>query len=289
MFRFLIPFDGSPPARAALAEAARWASRYPAELLLVYIVQEVFQGADLVAPYNDALRAKGEQILHEASQPLQEAGFTVRTRCLAADPDDGLGLAIREERPDLIAMGTHARGSFERLFLGSLTEDMLSQTPCPMLVTRRGAGEPDARVDAPWSGAQRVLIGLDGSEEARRALGLLSKLVAPTGQITVLSVVDLPWVSGFDYLELARQGLEREVAQAFPEGSEVGVTIRVESGSAARTLVAVAQEMEADLLLLGTRGRGGLAQAVLGSVAREVVRLSDCPVLAVHGQSRLFS
>lgn len=288
MLKFLIPVDGSPPSWAALFEAACLAAQKEAEMVLVHVVQEVFQGADLVAPYNDELRKKGQGFLDQARVQLEAAGLNVRARLLKGDPDSGLLTAVEEEAPDLIAMGTHGRSALSRFFLGSLAEEMLSRTPCPMLVTRKECEGLDIEAARRWMGARKVLLGMDGSEHARRAIDILPALMSDGGEVTMLSATDLLY-SGQEHLELMRRALEEDSLPALARLPGIQVRFRVENGSAARSLVAVAEEIDADLIVLGTRGRGGLGHALLGSVTREVARCAGCPVLAVHGQSGLLS
>jgi nucleotide-binding universal stress UspA family protein len=284
MLKFLVPLDGSPPSLAALFEAAQMATQHPAELVLLHVVQEVFQGADLVAPYNDELQKKGLTVLEEARAALEQAGFSARTRLVKGDPGDAVLAAVQEESPDLIAMGTHARTGLSRFFLGSLTEHVLSHTPCPILVTRRERTSLDPAAARDWAGIRRVVVGMDGSEEARRAASLLPTFMPEGGEVTLVSAVDLPY-SGDAVVEMARQSLTESPLSALATHPGLDVRLRVEMGSAARLLVAVAEETRADLIVVGTQGRGGW---LLGSVTREVVRCAGCPVLAVHGQSRLW-
>lgn len=76
------------------------------------------------------------------------------------------------------------------------------------------------------------------------------------------------------------QALERWAAGARAEGLEVETRIR--TGVPHREIVALAAEAQAELVVMGTRGRGGLERTLLGSVADRVIRLAPCPVLTVR-------
>jgi nucleotide-binding universal stress UspA family protein len=86
-----------------------------------------------------------------------------------------------------------------------------------------------------------------------------------------------------DYYARAREGatgrMERIAATAFAAGVEATVSVRV--GFAAEEILAAAREEGADLIILGTHGRRGLAHLVLGSTAEKVVRLAHCSVFVV--------
>jgi universal stress protein A len=63
------------------------------------------------------------------------------------------------------------------------------------------------------------------------------------------------------------------------------VTCEVRRGPAAKQILAAARQSGSDLIVMGTRGRTGLAHALMGSVAEKVVRLAACPVLTLHAQA----
>ncbi len=290
MLKFLVPLDGSPLALAALRQAASLAAHRPAELLLVNVVQEAYQGATAVARYNNDLKRKGSQCLEDAATLLSQAGYQVRTRLLTGEPGPTLVHCATEERPDLVAMGTHGRGGLERLILGSVTEHLLSCSPCPVLVTRWKEADLDAVSARACRGYSCALVALDGSESSHRALGALPALLAETGaRAILLSALDLPLEhhTPWEVAERSQAGYLREQAAALARSS-FQVECVVGHGSPARTIVNLASEHGAELVLTGSRGRGAVARLLLGSVAREVARTSNCPVLVIRGSSGLL-
>jgi nucleotide-binding universal stress UspA family protein len=89
-------------------------------------------------------------------------------------------------------------------------------------------------------------------------------------------------VSETDLQRAAEQALE-DWARRFPMPGELKSIVR--GGDTAHVILEEAKTHEADLLVVGTRGRRGLSHAVLGSTAEKLVRLSPIPVLVVHAQS----
>lgn len=77
---------------------------------------------------------------------------------------------------------------------------------------------------------------------------------------------------------------EKELAAWVETAREAGLTVRtlVKTGAPHEVIVAAADELGADLIVLGTHGRGGINRALLGSVADRVVRLAACPVVTVR-------
>jgi universal stress protein A len=143
---------------------------------------------------------------------------------------------------------------------------------------------------------RKILVPVDFSESSRVALEHAAAWATPFGaKVDVLHVwqapafvplPSLPEASPADatLVELvkrtAEQALDRFVADANQRGLRVREALS-EPGSPAHTIVDVAKKGGYDLLVLGTHGHTGLAQALIGSVAERVVRHASCPVLTV--------
>ena len=166
-------------------------------------------------------------------------------------------------------------------------------------VLRRASAAADAlrRVlekgsDRPSTGKfRRILVATDGSPQARRAEGLATNLAAADGaRLMIVCVADTRWTHGPDemtYSELQlREELRRKVDGYLAEAvSKVPAGVLVEQsrreGEPVTQILAVAKGWEADLIVMGTRGRGRLRGLLLGSTAQEVLHGSHCPVLVV--------
>jgi len=138
-----------------------------------------------------------------------------------------------------------------------------------------------------------VVCCLDGSDESRAAAELAAFLAARLElRLVLLSVVGAVTQPG---VSAARAGQERLAAAERREAEEalgeVAAAVgapeaeqRVEFGGAAERILAVCKAEDASLVVLGTRGRGRVKAAVLGSVSREVAARASCPVLIVPAQ-----
>jgi nucleotide-binding universal stress UspA family protein len=132
-----------------------------------------------------------------------------------------------------------------------------------------------------------ILYPTDFSERSAYALQLATSLARDHGaRLIVLNVVPPPAVAygevitglgDAEYKEQMRQNLER---LRVPDPA-VKVDYRLEEGDPVRTILDVAAETKADLIVMGTHGRTGLGRLLLGSVAEQVLRNARCPVLAV--------
>jgi nucleotide-binding universal stress UspA family protein len=124
--RLLIASDGSPFSAAALEEAIAMARRTDAELLGVSVAQEE----------GDIPEAQG--VLHGMLTAANRQGVSFQGYSpQGLDPDDGIIQVAREHRVDLIIVGSHGRTGLKKLLMGSVTERVIGQTPCPVLVAKK--------------------------------------------------------------------------------------------------------------------------------------------------------
>ena len=191
---------------------------------------------------------------------------------------------------DLVVMATHGRGPVGRYFFGGVADVLMRRLSVPVLFTR-GYNAPADLTGDPLM--RHVLIALNGSEFAEQvldpalALGTLSD-----ADHTLLQVIP----SMMDYSVGYPDGLERQplvvkqqaearsylrsVAQRLrARTSRIRARIVLDDRSTAKSILNFAQTHDADVIALATRGRGGLARLLQGSVADQVVRRASVPVL----------
>ncbi|QYJ16394.1 Putative universal stress protein [Rubrobacter xylanophilus DSM 9941] len=136
----------------------------------------------------------------------------------------------------------------------------------------------------------KILLATDGSEHARRAARAAVELAQKTGSELHVVHVGPALPSVFAYTELdparveeeARGMLEEEVRRIRESGGAVAEG-HLRLGDPAENVVSLAEELGAGLIVVGSRGLGGLRRALMGSVSESVVRHAHCPVLVVRG------
>ena len=140
---------------------------------------------------------------------------------------------------------------------------------------------------------KKILIATDGSESAHKALEFGLDLAAEQGAVPVIAHV-APWVDVVPYISfsvpppkvphpLSDEDYEPLVeARAMAEARGLEPRTELLVGDPINEIVAFADSIEADLIVLGTRGHGAIASALLGSVSRGVLHKSGRPVLVVH-------
>lgn len=141
-------------------------------------------------------------------------------------------------------------------------------------------------------GVRRILLPTDGSESARPAAREALRFArAFDADVLALYVVDsasFTTLPGEFEWETLRESLEEQGRTALASVSEaaaaagVRAEVRVAEGHPSEEILRAAAEWSADLVVMGTHGRSGLAHLLLGSVAERVIRHASCPVLVVR-------
>jgi nucleotide-binding universal stress UspA family protein len=140
----------------------------------------------------------------------------------------------------------------------------------------------------------RIVVPTDFSAGAEGAWSLAQRLARATGAELILVHVlvetplysETPWTMGHmkETYAQARAWIEQSLGAWVASASSSGLAARaaLREGVPHREIIAVADEEGAELILLGTHGRGGIDRALLGSVADRVVRSASCPVMTVR-------
>ena len=139
---------------------------------------------------------------------------------------------------------------------------------------------------------RRIVVAIDGSEPADRALALASELARSAGgaTLTLVSAISAPvtfaptQVAGLEMvLEAEQQGAERDLAERAErlrgQGARVETVIQV--GTASNVVADVAEATNADLVVAGSTGKGAIQRAILGSVTTRLLHLLRRPLLVV--------
>jgi nucleotide-binding universal stress UspA family protein len=141
---------------------------------------------------------------------------------------------------------------------------------------------------------RRILVPTDFTDTSERALDWAVDLAAAVGaSLTVMHAYEIPVVGFPDGALIPTADIAKRIGDAAKNGLSAlvearrsrGVTIDgvLREGVAWEEINAVAEKIDADLIVIGTHGRRGLARALLGSVAENVIRTSHKPVLTIHG------
>jgi nucleotide-binding universal stress UspA family protein len=284
--RILVPTDFSKPSDAALAHARSLAESTGATLHVLHVVDNMFLRTVLADP-RDYETAALKQLQDRV--PVEDRGAPAILVVERSDePADEITSYARTHDIELIVMGTHGRGRMAHLLLGSVAEKVARTAPCPVLTMRDNPLTSSAK-------GLRILVPTDFSPSSDAALGWAKRLAAKLrGSVRMLHVIENPAVAPSFGSELfvpeppgmqtdrtrdARIQLSRRILA--DSRSRVAVTGDVIQGPVGAMITAYAGDAGFDVIVMGTRGRGGLAHLLMGSIAESVIRTAHCPVLTV--------
>lgn len=292
--KIVLATDGSAQAELAASLAASIPWPDGTTIRLVRVVEPVPPGLELA---EDRRAELNESVLDTARSELTAVAFGlaapsrhVETRVAHGDAGDVIIDAAADCDADLVIVGSRRLGPIGTALLGSTSAAVVDGAPCPVLVARRAA-------------ITSVVFAEDGSIGAREAANLLLAWPflrsLPTRVVSVAHVAT-PLASGVaptvhaaavgayrESLAEARalhHSLAEETAARF-RAAGIASEIDVREGDAAEELMAAADEVKSDLIVMGSRGHRGLTRLMLGSVARKVLTHAPCSVLVVrqHG------
>ncbi|GAA5119577.1 universal stress protein [Haloechinothrix salitolerans] len=284
--------DGSTSALNAAKWAAREAALRETSLLLVHACDAPAVNprspVSLPRNYADALREYGDDWLRDAHTAVTAAVSDVA-------PDLEVHTAVEDGHPaevlinaaasaQLVVLGSRGLGGFSSLLIGSVAVAVAGHAPCPVVVVRGEEGRSTAR--------DPVVVGVDGSVPGDRALGFAFEVAALRDAPLVAvrawtyATIETGWpavpmeISDDDIAGNERRLLDQCLAPWQEKYPEVSAEGRVVRGRPVRTLLA--EGAHAQLIVVGSRGRGALAGLGLGSVSQGLLHHADRPVAIVR-------
>lgn len=304
----LVPLDGSALAETILPYARLWAHATDRTLTLLQVIPAPAVPDPLLGtvapdtvPYPTwtARHQAAQQYLSALGPRLNEAGHTVHIAIREGDAATMIvAYAAGEAAVAGIALSTHGHGGLDRLLLGSVAEQVLHSAPKPLLVMRPQRDEGAIRLP-PARPYRRIVVPLDGSASAEQALTLATPLALATGGRLVLVAApdglrlaedmaavlvaaggaNPAWFTAPSGEHLAAYLAQREAAL---QASGVRVETHVIGAPPVEAILQCSAAVDADLIVMATRGRGGLERWWHGSIAQDVVQRALRPVILVR-------
>jgi nucleotide-binding universal stress UspA family protein len=283
--RILLTNDGSDLAAAAVPRAAAFARAFGSEVLVLRVSRSAGESVDSLSdetwtrqialggrevPADE--RAEAYPPLSMTTAALRDAGVaSVGSLVVQGEPDEAIIETAARLRADLIVMSSHGISGFRRAVLGSVTDHVIRHSRAiPVLLSRPLREGTDGSFET-------LLVALDGSEFSDALVPYADAIASATGaEVVLMRVID------------EEVGAEAHLDASSERLRATGIdTVRqeVREGDPGEALVATSEELDADLVLLATHGRGGLGRALLGSVTDHVSRnLSSAAALIVPAE-----
>lgn len=278
--KILLPIANTPLSERAAQLGIALAQRIGAQTVVVHATDRPSsaEALDLLERFRPSTTAENA---NRALEPLLAH---------SSDPIRAIIDAAQAHACDLIVMGTHAREGLPRLLLGSVAEQVLRQSPLPVMLLRDAA-------QAPFEGNfQRLLIPVDGGVAGQVALETGIELARRLGAaLILLHVVPEPMLLTGDFIgvgyvmpdwqgqhsTLKREG-EALLASALARCGALKAETRLVPSlrrDVGTVILEVSKAEGVDLVIMGTHGRQGLERLLLGSVAEQVAHHAETPVL----------
>jgi nucleotide-binding universal stress UspA family protein len=282
----VVGVDGSDASFVGLAWAVHEAMREHRPVRLVHAWEVPVPGYVPVPSSVDLVRESAEATLADSRAKAQQwaPGLSLDTR-LVHGPAARV-LVDEGAEGAMVVVGSHGRGGFARLLIGSSSAAVAAHASVPVVVTR------GTRADEAWRAAP-VVVGVDGSAVSEAAVLFAFQAASRRGQGLVVvhawaqpdPMVDEAYAvlseSATRQTE-ARLAIAESLAGLRDTYPDVDVTEVVADGHPVETLLAEASTRAASLLVVGSRGRGGFVGLLLGSVSRGVLHHAECPVAVVR-------
>jgi nucleotide-binding universal stress UspA family protein len=294
MRRWLLAVDGSLNANRAAGYVARFARQLSVDEVHLLNVQSTGSYRAYALNPNETLldaQEHAKQDTEVARKLLADAGIAHRFHAALGDAADVIVQYCESEHLDEIVLGSRGQNALAAAALGSVAYKVVHRASTPVTVVGDGRHDLAEAASGP-NNSHRVLIAVDGSELAQRAVDYLCDFAGESIRVeAVLVNVQLPIVSGnvrrFVPQEMIdsvyREQGEQALAGAKTALTEAGIRVetRIMAGHIAQTIGQLAEETRCSRIVVGTRGLGAIGSVVLGSTAYKLLQLAALPITLV--------
>ncbi|WP_353065285.1 universal stress protein [Arcanobacterium hippocoleae] len=283
--------DGSVPSIAAVEWGFEQALRRKAELQLVcvydlpyYAAHNFPIGAPDVSHEGALIRAAAEKMINDLAAKYKDRGLVVSTKLIEGDPTEELVQLSKQAALLVVGGRVNRQGRISDRILHTVSTMLPAHACCPTVVV--GADTLTGHLPV-----RKIAVGVDGSESAKmalqRAVWEADRWGAELLVVSTVNVDSVSWVPQFtlskEFYDDLHAGIQRQISEV-DEGRDVKISINVTQGNPVNVLADVSKEV--DLLVLGTRGRGGFIGMLLGSTSQAIMELAQCPAFLVPRRVR---
>src|ERR1700687_6140183 len=276
----LFATDFEVSASRALPFALALADRYGAKFYAAHVITMgtyALARPESIDVTLDEIQAHASRALNQIIDPLLQHGQSCEALLGSGDVIAVLMECVRNHGVDLVVVGTSSRGGLGKVLLGSTAEEIIRVAPGPVLTVG-----PHVTAVAPV-GVRRIVCATAFSLGSLRAAEFAVSLAHEyQADLTLVHVVDEALTESPDS---AMQLNEQRLREMIPSEPKLlyEPEVVVEIGPVAERILAVANELIADIIVMGVRGAGAFAETAshFGSIAHRVVALAPCPVMTV--------
>ena len=266
----LVPLDGTESRDEILAYAQAIGAVKETGFTLLYVSPE----ADSAEP----LPTSPPDFLQLLIAPLTAAGLSVNTELKTGDAVDEIIKLANSLSASMVLMSTHGRTGLDRIREGSVTENVLKRSPCPVFILHSTRPEPADQRSADLF--RRILVPLDGSDDSAAILGCVKTFAKTHASEVVLFHDETGMDTDYEPTSAikTREQLEEVGIPLANAGLKVSFDWKT-SKRPIREILSTIDELKVDLVAMATHGRDRKCRILEESVTAEVIRFANCPLL----------
>ena len=298
--KILVPTDFSNCAVQALSQAINLAKQYRAELHLLHVNTlfednpEIFDNISGLNKLNNNI----EEFIREKINNLANNDslddlniIKVYERGISAAPK--ILEYSHKNRINLIVMGTHGRRGLEHLFLGSVAEEVVRLSSCPVLTVKRieklKKKNKFDNILVPIDFSERDYVSIEYAKEIAKVFKSKIQLLHVVEDTIPAAYSLVGAMSIYDLIPDFTEKTKKRMVGIFDtvKGAQVSHEYHIVNGHAVSEILKFIPNNGIDIVIIGTQGLSGIEHLLHGSVAEKVVRMATCPVCTIksHGET----
>jgi nucleotide-binding universal stress UspA family protein len=270
--------DFSPASAGALAYSLAFARHFKARLFPAHVMEPVLPEAGVV-PSEQAVKDQEEQKQRQLARMVEYNGISFQPLLSRCDFEVAMAHWISEHGIDLIVVGTHGRKAVQRFLLGSTSEVVLHNAPCPVLTIG-----PEVQVPRIFSlTLDNILFAAELGAQSKHAIDYALALAAERhAQLTLLHVLPEESRNYPDRTRVLRFAMD-EMQRLLPANASscCKTGLAVDAGDPAERIVQHARDEKAGLIVMGLAGNSDFGFKGSSGVTHRVIGAAPCPVLSV--------
>ncbi|HZD59410.1 MAG TPA: universal stress protein [Anaerolineae bacterium] len=278
----LVAFDGSDFSKGALSQVIEYSKEVgcrATSLTVVTVLPPYEREAELglVKNIKGIFKELGKDILSSAEKIAEGEGVQVETVLSEGSIHRAIINVAESRNCDLIVMARRSLTDLERALVGSVTARVIGYSPIDVLVM-----PSDSIIK--WD---NILLAIDGSHyseiAAKRAISIAQSCGGKLKLVSVVDVTDEFFIHSPDAVdEMIRNAWDSiEKIKKMVKSAKIDVEAFVREGEPHDKIVSLAEELESDIICMGSHGRTGIKRLLMGSVTEKVIGNAPCPVLVV--------
>ncbi len=285
-YGILVGVDGSPESHAAVRWAAAEAVMRDAPVTLMHVIAPIvvtWPVKYLEASYAEWQEDNAQHVIEQAQKTVEAASGDSQPPAVRAQlRHDGTvtELTAASRKATMVVVGSRGMGPVGGAVLGSVSRSLLHHAHCPVAIVKADATQASSRTSP-------VLLGIDGSPASEAATALAFEEASRRGvdlvalhawsDVGVFPIVGMDW---HQYEDQGHEVLAERLAGWQEQYPDVHVRRRIVCDRPARWLID--ESKKAQLVVVGSRGRGGISSMLLGSVSTAVAESASAPVIVVR-------